>query len=600
MRILSRYIILILCVLVPLETVAAKPFLLAPSVSGGAASSPSVNASSAKPRAVITGFGSTGCVSHGALLTVLGNNFGSLKGLSLVAGSSHIPLKITVWQNSKIIAYLPTSAIMKTGTGYPVGIRDIKTGAWLSNINRTIISCQPTPTGSGFTKPVAPITSGNKIASPPDPIASSHPGNNEEGTVPGIDEGTSEPGDFNGAGNVIEGGALTTPTVLPIRSGLLMNRQLPLKPPNISVDSAVDASGNAIAEPGELLVVSSNMDEARQLAQQLGGYGLSAKKRKVLKNLGLVITTYRVPADVDLQQTAANIRQAYPAMWADINHRYTLQGSSRTTQAAKNLINWKKGDAQCGKGLRIGLIDTAINTEHPVLKLQSITSHSVLTHGIAKANKLHGTAIATILIGRYSSETLSGMLPAAKLYSASVFRQRDKHNIDTTAEWIVSGIDWLLSQNVQVINMSVGGPRNLLVDIAIQRTIQSGVPVIAAAGNGGSTATAVYPAAQPGVIAVTAVDSDLELYSEANEGEYIDFAAPGVDIWAGNEKGTGKFVSGTSFSVPYITAVIANIVGSVGPKEAYIQLQNKAKDLGNKGKDKKFGWGLVQVKAACQ
>ena len=147
--------------------------------------------------------------------------------------------------------------------------------------------------------------------------------------------------------------------------------------------------------------------------------------------------------------------------------------------------------------------------------------------------------------------------------------------------------------------MSVGGPRNLLVDIAIQRTIQSGVPVIAAAGNGGSTATAVYPAAQPGVIAVTAVDSDLELYSEANEGKYIDFAAPGVDIWAGNEKGAGKFVSGTSFSVPFVTAAIANIVESVGPKEAYIQLQNTVKDLGDKGKDKQFGWGMLQLSEAC-
>ncbi len=600
MRILSRYIILIFCLLIPFETIAEKPFLLASSSSRGAALSSPVNASNAKPRAVITGFGSTGCVSHGALLTVLGRNFGSLKGLSLVTGSSHIPLKITVWQNSKIIAYLPTGGIMKTGTQYPVGIRDIQTGVWLSNINKTILTCQPTPAGSRFTSPAAPTTLDAKIASPPDPIASSHPDNNVEETVSGVGRGTSGPEDFNGGVNVTEGSALITQTVLPVSSGLLMNRQLPSKPPEISVASPVDASGNAVAEPDELLVISSNMDEARQLAQQLGGYGLSAKKRKALKNLGLVITTYRVPADVDLQQTAVNIRQAYPAMWADINHRYTLQSSSRTTQAAKNLINWKSADAQCGKGLRIGLIDTAINTEHPALKSQSIISHSVLTHGISRAKKSHGTAIATILIGSHNSETLSGLLPAAKLYSASVFRQRDKHNIDTTAEWIVSGIDWLLSQNVQVINMSVGGPRNLLVDVAIQRTIQSGVPVIAAAGNGGSTATAVYPAAQPGVIAVTAVDSDLELYSEANEGTYIDYAAPGVDIWAGNEKGTGKFVSGTSFSVPYVTAAIVSIIDNAGPKEAYIQLQNKAKDLGDKGKDKQFGWGIVQVKDACQ
>jgi subtilisin family serine protease len=390
----------------------------------------------------------------------------------------------------------------------------------------------------------------------------------------------------------------TTQTILPGNAGLLMNRQLPT-PPKLSITAAKDASGNAIAEPNELLVVSSNMEEAKQLAQQLKGYGLSPKKRKVLKNLGIVMTTYRVPTDIDIQQTAINIRQAYPDMWADINHRYTLQSDTRSTHAAKKQINWNASSPQCGKGLRIGLIDTEINKLHPALKDQKITSHSVLSQGIKKAKKSHATAIATLLIGSSNSESFSGMLPAAKLFSASVFRQRDKKNIDTTAEWIVNALDWLLSQNVQVINMSVGGPRNLLVDIAIQRTIKSGIAVIAAAGNGGHSATAVYPAAQTGVIAVTAVDSEMNIYSKANYGEYIDFAAPGVDIWAGNEKGAGKFVSGTSFSVPFVTAAIANIVNTNGPKKAYLQLQNNATDLGEKGKDEQFGWGVLQAASTC-
>jgi subtilisin family serine protease len=164
----------------------------------------------------------------------------------------------------------------------------------------------------------------------------------------------------------------------------------------------------------------------------------------------------------------------------------------------------------------------------------------------------------------------------------------------------VNALDWLLSQNVQVINMSVGGPRNLLVDIAIQRTIKSGIPVIAAAGNGGHNAAAVYPAAQQDVIAVTAVDSEMNIYSKANYGEYIDFAAPGVDIWAGNEKGAGKFVSGTSFSVPFVTAAMACFINKIDHKEAYLQLQKNAKDLGVKGKDKQFGWGIVEIKVAWQ
>ncbi len=594
---LSRFGIVIFCVWFSSHAIAAR--LSAPATKGVTNPSLMAQTTPVVPKPVITGFGTTACVKSGALITILGNNFGSLKGASLVSGYTNLPLKITVWQNVKITAYLPSSGLT-AGTRYPVGIINPTTRTWLSNIDKIIVICSAKTTGPTLTKTAVPTNSGAKIAVQPQPTVSLHPDPNQERYTPENDTDSAYEQDvYYTDESVIEESGYTTQAVLPGGSGLLMNRQLPAKPPKLSIIDSTDASGNAIAEPGELLVISSSMDEARQLAQQLGDYGLSPKKRKVLKNLGLVITTYRVPADVDLQQTAVNIRQAYPQMWADVNHRYTLQGGSRTTQTAKNLINWKQGNLQCGKGLRIGLIDTAINTEHPALKTQSITSHTVLTNGIIKAKKTHGTAIATLLIGNSASETFSGMLPSANLFSASVFRQRDKHNVDTTAEWIVSGIDWLLSQNVQVINMSVGGPRNLLVDVAIQRTIQSGVVVVAAAGNGGATAVAVYPAAQPGVIAVTAVDNDLELYSEANEGKYIDFSAPGVDIWTGNDKGAGKFVSGTSFAVPFVTAAMADLLKEESPKKAYQLLQKKSKDLGNKGKDKQFGWGLIQKPKAC-
>jgi hypothetical protein len=392
-----------------------------------------------------------------------------------------------------------------------------------------------------------------------------------------------------------------TQTVLPNSFGSLMDRQLPPPPPNLaSTLQATDSKILKHAEPNELIVISSNMQEARKLSQQLGGYGLSAKKRKILKSLGLVITTFRVPSDVDSQQMAIDVRQAYPEMWADINHRYKLLANNRDTQIAKKIINWNKSTAQCGKGLRIGLLDTAIDTTHPALIKQKITTHSVISHGIKKAKTDHGTAIATLLVGTRHAKSFSGMMPSAKLYSAAVFRQRDKHNIDTTAEWIVSAIDWLLSQKVHVINMSIGGPRNLLVDVALQRTIKSGIPVIAAAGNNGSSAVPVYPAAQPGVIAVTAVDSDMEIYDEANHGKYIDFSAPGVDIWSANAKGKGKFVSGTSFSAPFVTASMASIIKKLGPRKAYAHLQKTAKDLGTQGKDSEFGWGLIQAPKSCK
>ncbi len=87
-------------------------------------------------------------------------------------------------------------------------------------------------------------------------------------------------------------------------------------------------------------------------------------------------------------------------------------------------------------------------------------------------------------------------------------------------------------------------------------------------------------------------------YTEANEGDYIDFSAPGVDIWTIENGLQGKYRSGTSFASPYGLAVAAlylNQNPSLSRAVLYNALKASALDLGDKGQDKKFGWGLVQA-----
>lgn len=629
-----------------LDSRLSTPTLKAPLTISKPVTTPTITATTTLLKPKITGYNITSCAKTGTFIHILGSNFGTEKGVALGGNGINVTLKPSEWTSTKIIAYIPKDARIKGGYRYYIGINDTKTKNWLSNIDKMITMCKtsatlttavttpelklttktptitrPTtsttiPTTPKVVAPVIPAPTTPTIPTPrptaPTPATSSAPkstGTTPPSSAPPNEETDSytdyyaadEQGweDYQWEDYSNYGPEPTTQAVLPNSYGSLMNRQLPEPPPNLKREAQTARPVNKNAEPNELVVISGDMNEARQLAQQLGGYGLSAKRRKVLKNLGLVITTFRVPADVDLQQTAIDVRQAHPKMWADINHRYSLLGDNRSTHAAKKIIGWNEKTSQCGKGIRIGLLDTEVSKQHPALKSQNIISHSILSHGIKKAKADHGTAIATLLVGDHNSKSFSGMLPSAKLFNAAIFRQRDKHNIDTTAEWIVNGLDWLVSQKVQVINLSIGGPRNLLVDVAIQRIIQSGVPVVAAAGNGGSSATPVYPAAQPGVIAVTAVDSDMDLYSKANHGKYIDFAAPGVDIWTGNEKGKGKFVSGTSFSVPFVTASMASLLKQLGPRKAYDKLQKSAKDLGTQGKDEEFGWGLIRAADNC-
>jgi hypothetical protein len=286
-----------------------------------------------------------------------------------------------------------------------------------------------------------------------------------------------------------------------------------------------------------------------------------------------------------------------PRVRFDANHRYRLQLGPEISYGP-NLIGWHKAEQKCAVGVRIGLIDTAVDLQNPAFKAKAVIARSFLASGVAPAPADHGTAVASLLVG----DGGIGLVPGAELHAAAVFRSRGRNEVDTTAELIVRALDWLAGEKVAVINLSFGGDRNQLLEAAIVRVEQLGLRVFAAAGNSGPDAPPVYPAAQPGVIAVTAVDANLKVYSHANRGEYIAYAAPGVDVWAASSGGKGQYVSGTSYAVPFVTAVFAEIKGA-RPKAGWAALdkavQSRTKDLGAPGRDSIFGWGLIQATGGC-
>ncbi len=86
---------------------------------------------------------------------------------------------------------------------------------------------------------------------------------------------------------------------------------------------------------------------------------------------------------------------------------------------------------------------------------------------------------------------------------------------------------------------------------------------------------------------------------DANHGDYIDLAAPGVDVWVAAPGGGGKFASGSSMAAPLVAAALAGLGGKPALGK---QLYQQARDLGEPGKDPVYGQGLLQfpVCAATQ
>ena len=194
-----------------------------------------------------------------------------------------------------------------------------------------------------------------------------------------------------------------------------------------------------------------------------------------------------------------------------------------------------------------------------------------------------------------------GLLPAAELSHANIFEINDSGRVAANVLGLVKGVDWVVGENVHVINLSVAGSSNQVLDRVLLKARRQGHILVAAAGNGGPTAAPAYPAAYDYVIAVTAVDVQQQLYEFANRGDYIEFAAPGVSIWTA-VPGGGRLQSGTSFAAPYISVLIALGVAqgrTRTPEAARQALMQQLLDLDEPGRDELFGSGLVRQPRHC-
>lgn len=392
--------------------------------------------------------------------------------------------------------------------------------------------------------------------------------------------------------------AITRPPIQ--RSGSLLGHSspppVPVPPPRPTAPATSDADpATQTYEPGELLLVSANMADAQSAARQLQRYQLQVKSRQQLDNLGLVISVFRLPPGTDVPALVAQLQTELPDLNLDTNQRYQLLNARR--EYGQMMIGWPEPLGTCAGEFRIGMLDTPVADTHPALRDTDLVRRNFVRGESASA--VHGTAVASLLIGKPGSLT-PGMLPGSKLFAAEVFRQRgDPANAitDTTTDTLLAALDWLASENVQAINLSLGGERNRVFELALAQLLERNIRLVAAAGNQGPEAPPVFPAAQPGVIAVTAVDVAEQVYPDANRGEYIDLAAPGVDVWAADGATAGRYHSGTSFASPFVTAALL-LADAKG-----IDLLETVKDLGSEGRDDQFGWGLVQVGQAgvgCQ
>jgi len=306
------------------------------------------------------------------------------------------------------------------------------------------------------------------------------------------------------------------------------------------------------------------------------GKGFKVIARHDLPALESRVVRLAAPAGMDANRALDEARKADPKATFDFTHYYGTQFSpSGVAAGGETTLPRKKGR------LTLGMIDTGV-VSHPALRGASVEFRD-FSKGTKGVPTTHGTAVASILVSE----------GASNLRVANIFRGGVSAPF-TSADVIVDALDWMVANRVPVVNMSLAGPRNAILDALVERAVARGSLIVAAAGNGGPGAPPAYPAALRGVVAVTAVDGNNRVYRYANQGRYITVAARGVGEPAANSKGgIGRF-SGTSFATPHVAAWMARCLQSSSAIACARNLRERARDLGEPGYDPVYGHGLIE------
>jgi subtilisin family serine protease len=254
-----------------------------------------------------------------------------------------------------------------------------------------------------------------------------------------------------------------------------------------------------------------------------------------------------------------------------------------------------------GKGIKIAVIDTGVDTGHPDLKGKVIDKANFVDGDKSFNEDVHGTLVAGIIAAIPNNGVgIYGVAPDVKLLAVKVCRPRAKDRVeaDSSSDMLGRGFDFAILKGANIINLSLGGPRDPLIARLVRDAYARGIITVAAAGNGGPGGEPVYPAAMEKVLAVSAVDKRNELYEMATRGDYIDLVAPGVEIISTMPGARFDVYSGTSMAAPHVAGVIAILLEkhpNLSPAELRDIVEAAARDLGAPGKDVMFGSGLVDA-----
>lgn len=328
---------------------------------------------------------------------------------------------------------------------------------------------------------------------------------------------------------------------------------------------------------------------------------VSEEKFTKLDALGLYYYDYSFSKKDDVKTKIAKISQMEEVEYAEPKYIYEIQktpndpsfqrlwGLSKTQ--AENA--WDKSIGS--KDILIAVSDGELDKTHP--DLAANISEIKMLYPCSNPSVFHGTHVSgTIGAIGDNNEGVVGVNWQTKILFINIGCGR-KIDPGSGAE----SIDYAVSKGARVLNMSWGGTYSKLVAESIKNAKEKGLIMVVASGNSEmespGCADTMYPASDPNVITVAAVNQSDEKTNFSCTGRSVDIAAPGQNILSTVGNGSYGSMNGTSMAAPHVTGLVGLIL-SVKPDMNFDSvkalLAESADKIGN-GDEKKFGAGRINI-----